>query len=64
MCSRLRQEHKIVDLTYLHHRQQVSQYHADNAICAQSRHAHQVMADSYRLLIEQTKYRASLEIRA
>ena len=53
-----------MDLTYLHHRRQVSQSHADNAICAQSRHAHQVMADSYGVLIEQTKYRASLEIRA
>ena len=53
-----------MDLTYLHHRRQLSQHQADNAICAQSRHAHQVMADSYGVLIEQAKYRASLEILA
>ncbi|HET6942878.1 MAG TPA: hypothetical protein VFH89_12015 [Sphingomicrobium sp.] len=54
----------MVDLNYLYHRRQVSQYHADNAICAQSRHAHQVMADSYGEQIEQRKNRAWLEIRA
>ena len=53
-----------MDLNHLYYRRQVSQYHADNAICAQSRHAHQAMADSYGVLIEQTKNRASLEIRA
>jgi hypothetical protein len=53
-----------VDLNDLYHKRQVSQYHADNAICAQTRHAHQEMADSYGALIEETRNRISLEIRA
>ena len=44
-----------MDLNYLYHRQQVSQFHADNAACGQSRHAHQAMADAYGILISQSK---------
>jgi hypothetical protein len=44
-----------MDLNYLYHRRQVAQYHADNAVCDQSRHAHQVMATAYSSLIDQAK---------
>ncbi len=44
-----------MDLNYLYHRQQVAQYHADNAACNPSRQAHQVMADAYNSLINQSK---------
>ena len=37
-----------MDLNYLFHRQQVSQFNADNAGCSASRLAHQQMADAYR----------------
>ena len=44
-----------MDLNYLYHRRQVSQYRADNADCDVSRNAHQVMADAYCTLITQAK---------
>lgn len=44
-----------MDLNYLYHRQQVAQYHADNAASDESRQAHQVMADAYGTLIGQSK---------
>lgn len=48
-----------MDLNYLYHRQQVSQFRADEAACRESRHAHQLLADSYGVLIEQIKSRAA-----
>ncbi|NUS99416.1 MAG: hypothetical protein HOP96_00375 [Sphingomonas sp.] len=44
-----------MDLNYLYHRQQVAQYNADQSACAQSRNAHQAMADAYGVLIGQSK---------
>ena len=44
-----------MDLNYLYHRQQVSQFNADNSGCGPSRRAHQEMADSYRTLITSAK---------
>jgi hypothetical protein len=37
-----------MDLNYLFHRQQVSQFNADNADCTASRRVHQQLADAYR----------------
>jgi hypothetical protein len=36
-----------VDLNYLYHRQQVSQFMADNAPSEPARRAHRAMADAY-----------------
>jgi hypothetical protein len=44
-----------MDLNYLYHRQQVSQYRADNAECDELRHSHQEMADAYGTLISEAK---------
>ena len=44
-----------MDLNYLHYRQQVSLFNADNAACDRSRHAHQSMADAYIALIAVAK---------
>jgi hypothetical protein len=44
-----------MDLNYLYHRQQVSQFNADNSGCAPSRRAHQEMADAYNALIASAK---------
>ena len=40
-----------MDLNYLYHRQQVSQFNADNSVCEPSRRSHQDMADAYGALI-------------
>ncbi len=40
-----------MDLNYLYHRQQVSEFKADNAACDQSRGAHRELADRYWALI-------------
>lgn len=45
----------IVDLNYLYHRQQVSQFNADNSSCEPSRKSHQDMADAYFALIAAAK---------
>ena len=44
-----------MDLNYLYHRQQVSQFHADNSACEPSRKSHQDMADAYVALIATAK---------
>jgi hypothetical protein len=44
-----------LDLNYLYQRQQISQFHADNAACGNARRAHQDMADAYGALIATTK---------
>ena len=53
-----------MDLNYLYHRQQVSQFNADNANCAVSRNAHQVMANAYRDLIAQSRIGISQAIQS
>lgn len=44
-----------MDLNDLYHRQQVSQFNADNSACEPSRKSHQDMADSYLALIATAK---------
>jgi hypothetical protein len=44
-----------MDLNYLYFRQQVSQFNADNAVCGNSRGAHQEMANAYGQLIAKAK---------
>lgn len=44
-----------MDLNYLYHRRQVSQFRADNAASDQARDAHQEMADAYGALIGSSK---------
>jgi hypothetical protein len=40
-----------MDLNYLHHRQQVSDFMSDNAACGCSRIVHRKLANAYALLI-------------
>ena len=53
-----------MDLNYLYHRQQVSQFNADNSACASSRKSHQDMADAYGALIATAKKAARLRLAA
>jgi hypothetical protein len=53
-----------MDLNYLYHRQQVSQFNADNSGSEPSRRAHQEIADTYRTLISSAKNAPRPEARA
>ena len=53
-----------MDLNYLYHRQQVSQFNADNSACSPSRKSHQDMADAYGALIAIAKNAARLGLAA
>lgn len=53
-----------MDFNYLYQRQQVSQFNADNAACANSRDAHQEMADAYWALIARGKNSNRTEARS
>ena len=44
-----------MDLNYIYHRQQVSQFMADTAACTEARHAHQGLADAYRRQMDDAK---------
>ena len=44
-----------MDLNYLYHRQQVSQFMADNAVSEPARRAHRSMADAYSSRIAAAK---------
>jgi hypothetical protein len=44
-----------MDLNYIYHRQQVSQFMADTAACVEARHAHQELADAYSARIVEAK---------
>jgi len=47
-----------MDLNYIHHRQQVSDFMSNNAACDCSRLVHRKMADAYALLITNAKIAA------
>ena len=53
-----------MDFNYLYHRQQVSQYQADNSACEPSRKSHQDMADAYLALIATAKNASRLGAQA
>lgn len=55
MLPLTREEH-VLDLNYLHHRQQVSVFMSENAACDCSRIVHQKMADGYGALIAQARH--------
>lgn len=44
-----------MDLNYIYHRQQVSQFNADNSPCEHARKSHQGMADADLALIATAK---------
>ena len=44
-----------MDLNHLYFRQQVSQFNAENASCANARRSHQDMADAYSALISSSR---------
>jgi hypothetical protein len=48
-----------MDLNYVHHRQQVSDFMSNNAACDCSRFVHRKMADAYALLITNAKIEAT-----
>lgn len=53
-----------MDLNYLYHRQQVSQFNADNSVCEPSRKSHQDMADAYLALIATARNASRVGARA
>ena len=52
-----------MDLNYLHFRQQVSRFNADNASCEKSRRAHRELADAYGVRITRARNGAVVELR-
>ena len=48
-----------MDLNYVHHRQQVSDFMSNNAACDCSRLVHRKMADAYALQITNAKIEAT-----
>ena len=54
----------ILDVNYLYHRQQVSQFNADNAACDSSRRSHQNMADAYVALIAASRNGALVDLQS
>lgn len=56
MVLPLTQSEHVMDLNYLHHRQQVSDFMSDNAACDSSRIVHRKMADGYAALIAEARH--------
>ena len=56
MVLPLTQLEHVMDLNYLHHRQQVSVFMSDNAACDCSRIVHRKMADGYTALIAKARH--------
>ena len=44
-----------MDINYIYCRQQISQFMADTASCTEARHAHQGLADAYRVQMDDAK---------
>jgi hypothetical protein len=44
-----------MDINYIYYRQQVSQFMADTALSLEARHAHQGLADAYRVQMDDAK---------
>ena len=44
-----------MDINYIYYRQQVAQFMADTASSAEARHAHQGMADAYRVQMDDAR---------
>lgn len=44
-----------MDMNYIYFRQQVAQFMADNASSREARHAHQGMADAYRVRMDDAR---------
>jgi hypothetical protein len=44
-----------MDMNYIYYRQQIAQFMADKASCPEARHAHQGMADAYRLRMDDAR---------
>ena len=55
---------RLMDLNYLHHRQQVSVFLSDNAACASSRIVHRKMAEGYAALIATARRSKTLDTQA
>ena len=44
-----------MDVNYIYYRQQVSQFMADTATSPEARHAHQGLADAYRVQMDDAR---------
>jgi len=60
MLPLTREEH-VMDLSYLHHRQQVSVFMSENATCDCSRIVHRKMAIGYAALIAEARHSSALD---
>ena len=60
----LTRKERLMDLNYLHHRQQVSVFLSDNAACASSRIVHRKMAEGYAALIVTARRSKTLDAQA